>query len=149
MKLFALTVCATLFGSSSATAGELRTWTSKDGKFTIEGELNGFGAKGIKLKKRDGKIVDVMPADLSDDDRQFARDEFRKYRERPTMGLKHVNLADAKATFKDKGIKLPATRIGVFVVNVIDGSPAALSGVQVADVITHRHRGANTTYFAG
>jgi hypothetical protein len=48
-----------------------------------------------------------------------------------------VSVIDAKRACIDKDIKLPATRVGVFVVKVIDGSPAELAGIKFADVITH------------
>jgi hypothetical protein len=47
MRLLSLAVYVHLVACSFVAAGESRTWTSKDGNFTIVAELDGFGAKGI------------------------------------------------------------------------------------------------------
>jgi hypothetical protein len=137
MKLNVFVVCTVLSVSVASNAGEPRTWTSKDGQFTLEAELIGFGAKGVKLKKKDGSIVNVLPNDLSEQDRKFARTEFKKNRDRPSFGFTHVNLNKFKTAVKDKDLTLPSSRIGVVVVEVIENSPASIAGLQTADIITH------------
>lgn len=54
-------------------AGEVRDWTSRDGR-TIRGELIGLNADGVKLKLAGGKVVDVPFKMLSDPDARYARE---------------------------------------------------------------------------
>lgn len=68
MKLAALAVLG-----STCMAGEMRDWTSKDGR-KINGELIGLNADGVKLKLAGGKVVDVPFKMLSDQDAAYAQE---------------------------------------------------------------------------
>lgn len=45
-----------------------RTWTSADGKHTIEGRLIGISETAVRLQKPDGSLVDVQKSQLSPSD---------------------------------------------------------------------------------
>jgi nitrogenase subunit NifH len=47
-----------------------RTWTSKNGNFTVEAELVSQDATTVRLKKLDGKVIEVPVSALSDEDRK-------------------------------------------------------------------------------
>ena len=48
-----------------------RTWTSADGKFTVEAELVDYSDDDIRLRKSTGKVITVPMEKISDDDLQF------------------------------------------------------------------------------
>jgi hypothetical protein len=50
-----------------------RTWTSADGKFSVEAEFLSYGNDKVKLKKADGKVIDLPKDKLSDDDQEWLR----------------------------------------------------------------------------
>lgn len=46
----------------------IRTWTSVDGKHTIEGRLVGVSESAVRLQKADGSLTDVQKSQLCQDD---------------------------------------------------------------------------------
>jgi hypothetical protein len=52
---------------------EFRTWTSKDGLFTVEAAYLGVEKNVVSIKKKDGTIVEVPLAKLSKEDFAFVR----------------------------------------------------------------------------
>lgn len=56
-----------------------RTWMSADGKYSVNAEFMSMTAGIVKLKRSDGKIVEVPIENLSETDRQFLED-YRKAR---------------------------------------------------------------------
>ena len=56
---------------AAETPAETRKWTSADGKFSVDASFAGqIGAK-VKLKKPDGKTIELDAAALSDADREW------------------------------------------------------------------------------
>jgi hypothetical protein len=55
-----------------------RTWTTADGKFSVEAKFVKFAAGLLTLEKRDGKTVEVKLVILSDEDQDFVRQRGRK-----------------------------------------------------------------------
>ena len=69
MKAVVLVACVVLF--VTAASADVRTWKDKSGKFSIQGELVESDGNAVKLKKADGKVIQVPLERLSDEDRQF------------------------------------------------------------------------------
>lgn len=68
-----VTFSIALFTSTGAT-GELRTWKSAAGNYSTEAELVELKTDGlVRLKRKDGSVVDVPLAKLSAADQEFAR----------------------------------------------------------------------------
>lgn len=53
------------------TAHELRTWTTSDGKFTIEARFVRYGSSIVTLHKMNGKTIDVPIEKLSKEDQDY------------------------------------------------------------------------------
>jgi hypothetical protein len=53
----------------------LRTWTSADGKFTVEARLVSVEDDTVVLKRADGRMVKIALTKLSDADREFVREQ--------------------------------------------------------------------------
>jgi hypothetical protein len=66
---------------SGACAEESRTWTDKSGKFSVDGEFVEITAGKVRLKLKDGKLVTLPLAKLSEDDRIYVRDLLKARRE--------------------------------------------------------------------
>ena len=58
----------------NATA-KVRTWTSNDGKFTIEASFVEFNGTDVKLRKRNGDVISVPINRLSGSDQKIAREQ--------------------------------------------------------------------------
>jgi hypothetical protein len=60
-------------GKNAAPAKEypVRTWTDSTGKFKIEASYGGQDAEGVKLKKADGKTIQLALGKLSPQDQQY------------------------------------------------------------------------------
>ena len=75
MKSFASLVTLILtvifLTSSLSHSGEMRTWTSKDGKFSIEAELVSDRGGRVTLRKADGKRLTLTANKLSAKDQEF------------------------------------------------------------------------------
>jgi hypothetical protein len=63
-------LAAFVFFARSASA-EIRTWSDATGKFKVEAELVGMEGETVKLRKKDGAVVDVPLARLSAADREY------------------------------------------------------------------------------
>lgn len=61
---------------ADSTASGLRTWTSRNGEFKIEAELVGSENGAARLRRADGKILNVPLEKLSADDEQLVRQKF-------------------------------------------------------------------------
>jgi hypothetical protein len=48
-----------------------RTWTSADGKYTVEAKFRGAAAGTVRLEKRDGKIIELKREKLSENDQKW------------------------------------------------------------------------------
>ncbi|MEN6458510.1 MAG: trypsin-like peptidase domain-containing protein [Thermoguttaceae bacterium] len=57
--------------SKSQEAYELRTWTSKNGKFTLRAKFRGVEDGNVKLEKEDGKVIVVPIARLCEEDQKL------------------------------------------------------------------------------
>lgn len=64
-----------------ARAEEVRTWTDKSGKFSVEGEFVEIAAGKVRLKLKDGKTVSLSLAKLGESDRVYVRDLLKKRRD--------------------------------------------------------------------
>ena len=56
-----------------ADPGQLRKWTSKDGKFSVEAAMLSLQGDAVRLRTTEGKVLTVPLASLSAADVQFAR----------------------------------------------------------------------------
>jgi hypothetical protein len=54
---------------------EFRTWTSADGKFTVEAQLVKVVGKTVHLKRKDGKTLQVPLDKLGDEDQTFLKSQ--------------------------------------------------------------------------
>lgn len=50
---------------------KLRTWRDASGQFNIEAEFRGMSFGSVKLKKQDGKLINVPLEKLSDEDKKW------------------------------------------------------------------------------
>ena len=66
--------------AASAVRAQTRTWTSVDGKRTLEAEFVEFKDQKLRLRKSDGKEVSLSLSALSPDDREFVREEIQRRR---------------------------------------------------------------------
>lgn len=73
-RLPAILVILAISGSMSFAAS--RTWTSRNGRFSLEAELCDFQDGKAHLKKSDGKVIAVPLASLSEEDRQYVKRQF-------------------------------------------------------------------------
>lgn len=62
-----------------AAAGS-RKWTSRDGKFTTQAEMVDYSQGKVRLRKPDGKEINVPIKQLSDEDRHWVAEEMRRRR---------------------------------------------------------------------
>ncbi len=116
---------------------EVRVWTSSDGNYTIDARLVEFTAEGLKLHAANDRTV-IVPLDkLSEKDRDYAVEVFRKQPDRPVLGIEYLRLRDMKEVFKQHVLKAPTIRGGVFVSEIIEGGPAYTAGMKKLDVLTH------------
>ncbi|MBN2218545.1 MAG: hypothetical protein JW719_14310 [Pirellulales bacterium] len=63
-----------------------RKWTSRDGKFTTQAEMVDYGQGKVRLRKPDGKEIDVPLKQLSDEDRHWVAEEMRRRRKSGRAG---------------------------------------------------------------
>jgi len=69
--LVAIFCLLTWFCSTHAAEGaNLRTWTSKSGKYTVKAELLSFAEGVVTLRRADGKKIEIPIAKLSQDDQK-------------------------------------------------------------------------------
>ena len=69
--LIAIFCLLTWFCSTHVADGaDLRTWTSKSGKYTVKAELLSFAEGVVTLRRADGKKIEIPIAKLSQDDRK-------------------------------------------------------------------------------
>lgn len=54
-------------------AARTRTWTDASGKFSVEAEFIGLAAGMVKLKKMDGKVIEVKLSVLSPEDQKWVK----------------------------------------------------------------------------
>gem|GEM_PF-2467446 len=72
--VFCCLIAAAIPTVRPAGAAEMRTWSAASGGFTIEAELVELRAGDVvRLKTKDGRVIDVALAQLSAADRAFAR----------------------------------------------------------------------------
>ena len=70
--LIVIVCLLTWFCSTHAADGaELRTWTSKSGKFTVKAEFLSFSEGVVNLQRADGKNIKVPLAKLSKKDQNY------------------------------------------------------------------------------
>ena len=55
---------------------ESRTWKSSSGRFSTEAELLGFKDGKVKLKKADGKVIEVPLLSLCAADQQYVKKQY-------------------------------------------------------------------------
>jgi hypothetical protein len=67
---------AFLLGAVSLAVAAPRTWTSSNGRFTVEAELLDFKDGQASLKKADGGMLNVPLVALCDEDRAFIKRQF-------------------------------------------------------------------------
>ena len=75
MKRLLIVFLLVAFFASVALAAS-RTWTSSDGRFRTEAELLGFADGKVRLKKSDGKVIEVPLESLSAADRRFVKQRY-------------------------------------------------------------------------
>jgi hypothetical protein len=109
--------------------GAARTWTSRDGKFTVDAELDGVKDGVVKLKKTDGSVIDVPLDKLSAADQEYIEGqgagaassggEFRKWTSKDgkfTVRAKFIKFADGKVHLK----RADGTTLAVFLSKFCD-----------------------------
>jgi len=60
---------------------ELRVWRDKTGKFEVEAVLSDYERGEAKLRKKDGKVISISLAKLSDEDREWVRKHLKRQRD--------------------------------------------------------------------
>jgi len=76
LKIVSLCVVYCLVSGDSLSAGDVRTWTSKDGKTSFAGEMRGYSpeeTEAVISNAEDGKTVRVPIKDLSAADQKHVR----------------------------------------------------------------------------
>lgn len=71
MRVF-LTLALTLLAAGFAEAAEVRTWTSSDGKFQIEGEFVEIFGSRVRIRRTNGQLLEIEILKLSLADQQYA-----------------------------------------------------------------------------
>lgn len=61
-------------------APDFRTWSSADGRFTVEAEFAGASSGKVKLRKRDGSVIRVEIEKLSEEDKAYISDRAKRSR---------------------------------------------------------------------
>jgi thiol-disulfide isomerase/thioredoxin len=89
----------------STAAAEVRTWTSADGKFTVQAEMLSVEDGSVSLRKADGTEINVPLTKLSKADRQFAAGRASR-----TPALVPVTGIDRSAKTESREQKLPASK---------------------------------------
>ena len=56
----------------------LRTWTDNTGTFSVKAEFLSYNNSTVRFRKVDGKEIKVPVAQLSETDKEFLREVFRK-----------------------------------------------------------------------
>jgi hypothetical protein len=91
--------------SANPAAAEIRTWTDKTGKYTVEAEFIEILEGKVRLKLADGKIVALPLSKLAESDRLFLRDLLKKQRDEAAA-------AEAAANPPQPGANFPASERG-------------------------------------
>ena len=90
MKRHVIVICflAVCFWSTPGVNGaELRTWTSKSGKFTVKAELLSVDPTGVVILRRDdGKTIKVPMDKLSKEDQGYVLDQPKREAEPVAVG---------------------------------------------------------------
>ena len=73
---------------------ELRTWTSKSGKFTVKVELLSFDQGVVSLRRDNGKTPKVPLAKLSKEDQEYVLDQPKPKAEPDTSAIKKLMTPD-------------------------------------------------------
>lgn len=100
----------------SAARAEIRTWTSSDGRFSIEAELVEATETSVRLRKANGSEVTVPLQSLSEADRAFARggrpaDPAPADDDEPLEEVDQATALAAKKTLEERGLR--ATSAGI------------------------------------
>ena len=93
----AVSLCA-----STAGYAEPRTWTSADGRFSIEAELIEVGRTSVRLRRAGGAEITVPLQSLSEADRSFLAGVKRDQE----PALDPVDAASAKALLEGRGVRV-------------------------------------------
>ncbi|MEI6781379.1 MAG: SHD1 domain-containing protein, partial [Verrucomicrobiota bacterium] len=80
LGLVLLGVLVTWAASAARAQTPTRTWTSVDGKRTLEAEFVEFKDQKLRLRRSDGKEVSLSLSALSPEDREFVREEMQRRR---------------------------------------------------------------------
>ena len=95
MKRLVIIICflAVCFWPTPGVNGaELRTWTSKSGKFTVKAELLSFDQEVVSLRRTNGKTIKVPLAKLSKEDQEYVLDQ-PKPKADPVAALEEESIA--------------------------------------------------------
>ncbi len=99
--VWALAISVSLYASTVALA-EPRTWTSADGRFSIEAELIEVGSTSVRLRRAGGAEITVPLQSLSEADRSFLAGA--KLDQEPAPDP--VDSASAKALLEGRGVRV-------------------------------------------
>jgi len=105
LRIIAIAVCAFMPVTGEAVAEQARTWTSADGKFTVEAELVEVDDLVVRLRRSDGQVISVPLANISDSDRDY----LRKQREPVPRDMRHVWLPQHPARLVELTAQLRTT----------------------------------------
>lgn len=105
-----------LHQSNAAFAGEVRTWTSADGKFSTDAELVDYSDEEVRLLKTNGKQITVPLDRLSDSDKaQLSKSADHVYRVPGKLRVKNLKVGQKWAIEKEQkvgGIKVLVIKSG-------------------------------------
>ena len=98
----AILLCVTASGFA-----EPRTWTSADGRFSIEAELLELGGTSVRLRRASGAEITVPLQSLSQADRDYLAGLKRE--QQPAADP--VDAASAKALLEERGVRVTSTTL--------------------------------------
>ena len=78
MRVAALSILVCLLEFVALASAEQRTWTSADGKFSVEAELLEINGPAVKIKTAAGKEISLPLTKLSQKDRDYVLVEKKK-----------------------------------------------------------------------
>lgn len=132
----------------TAFVAEVREWRDTTGRFAVRAELIEFNGTTAKLKKTDGRTIEVPVERLSDEDRDFLKswDVTRKAsaqtsekhdaeKDRGEEAWIGVSVVPLETENKKRAMAYP-TEDGVIVSTVTPNGPAEHAGIRSLDIIT-------------
>ena len=155
MKRHVIVICflAVCFWPTPGVKGaELRTWTSKSGKFTVKAELLSFDQEVVSLRRANGKTITDPLAKLSKEDQEYVLDQ-PKPKAEPVAAREEKSIAELeKLGARIKPLPQGGKVVDFGLTQVTDAGLVHLKGLtklEVLDLSGTQVTGAGLVHLAG